>query len=345
MPKKSAYARAGVDIDAASEAVKSMRKHVYSTFNPNVLSRVGSFGGLFDVSFLRNYRHPILVSSIDGVGTKTMIAEMMDQWTVGQDIVHHCVNDILTLGASPLFFVDYIGAANLKPETMEKIVAEMAKACEKVKLPLISGETAEMQGVYQKGRHDLVGCITGVVEKDEIIDGSKITEGAVLFGLPSNGLHTNGYSLARKALNSYSLNDYVKELGCKVGEELLKVHRCYRSIVVPLLQKGVEIHGIAHITGGGFFDNIGRLLPKGLCAEISKKWEIPPVFSLIQELEQISDQEMRQVFNLGIGMVLVVSEASFRSTAASFASPDFIYLGKIKKARSKEESQKVIFAF
>lgn len=351
MGKKGAYAKAGVDIDAATRAVERMKSHIRSTYNEWVIRDVGLFGGLTDVSFLKKYRNPVLVQSIDGVGTKMMIAEMMGRYSIGQCIVNHCTNDVLAQGAIPITFLDYLASAKLKPEVMEQIVAEMAVACRKMRIPIISGETAEMPGVYQEGRHDVVGCITGVVEKDAIIDGTKIEEGDFLIGLPSNGLHTNGYSLARKAFfetAGYSVKTYVPELGCTVGEELLKVHKSYFQSVAPLLLmlNDIEIHGIAHITGGGFFDNIGRLLRDELCARIYYQWKIPPVFQLIQQLEEVSDKEMRRVFNLGIGMVLIVPFKHVKATRgilAQYGERTNIIIGEIEKTRSKKT--KVVFTY
>lgn len=348
--KKSAYAKAGVDIDAADKAVGLMKAHVALTYTPNVLSNVGTFGGLFDVSLLKNFKHPVLVPSIDGAGTKTIIAKAMNQWTIGQDIVNHCVNDILTLGARPLFFVDYVAASELKPEIMEKIVKNMAIACKQVGIPLISGETAEMPGVYQKGQHDVVGSILGVVEKYKIIDGSKIAEGDVLIGLRSNGIHTNGISLAREAffktlgLNVNKLLPKSPGMTITIGAELLKVHLCYLKPVSAVLDL---VHGIAHITGDGLVGNIGRLLPNDLYAEISQKWEIPLLFRVIQETENVSDQEMRQVFNLGIGMVLIVPPEYLKNTRyllECHGETDYLVIGSIKKA-DPQTKEKVIFTF
>lgn len=347
---KGAYAKAGVDIDAAAKAVDLMESHIRSTHNKRVVGDVGLFGGLTDVSFLRHYQNPVLVQSIDGVGTKIMIAEMMSKYTVGQCIVNHCVNDILAQGAIPITFLDYVASSKLRPEVMEQIVAEMAVACRAIGLPIVGGETAEMPGVYQERQHDVVGCVTGVVEKDDIIDGSKIEEADVLIGLLSNGLHVNGYSLARKAFFESNpptgVNTYIDELGCTVGEELLKVHKCYFKSVAPLLRSDIEIHGIAHITGGGFFDNIGRLLRDGLYAEIFYQWKIPPVFRLIQQLEKVSDNEMRRVFNLGIGLVLIVPSRQVKATReilAEYGEPTNIIIGAINRTRSKKK--KVVFTY
>jgi len=345
---KNAYARAGINIEAATRAIDLMKGPIRSTYNERVIGGLGLFGGFFDVSFFKEYKNPVLVQSVDGVGTKLIISEMMKKYTIGQDVVNHCVNDILVHGAAPVTFLDYLAAAKLKPDVMEQIATEMAIACRAINLPIIGGETAEMPGVYRRGRHDIVGCITGVVEKDEIIDGSKIKEADVLIGLPSNGLHTSGYSLARRALlgsAGYSVKTFLPEIGCTVGEELLKIHKCYFGSLSPLLwQNDVEIHGIAHITGGGFYDNIGRLLGSGLCAEISYQWEIPPIFRLIQQIEKVSGQEMRRVFNLGVGMVLIVPfehVKKVRGILAQCGETTNIIIGEIKKSHSK----KVLFAY
>lgn len=349
--KGDAYKQAGVDIDAANKAVDLMKKHIRSTHTADVVTDVGLFSGLFDVSFLKGYENPILVHSIDGGGTKMMIAEMMDNYTIGQCIVNHCINDILSQGARPICFMDYVASDRLEPEVMEQIVDNIATACRVSGIPLIAGETAEMPGVYHEGRHDLVGAVTGVVEKDKIIDGSKIENGDMLIGLWSNGLHTNGYSLVRKAFfetMKWEVNDYIDELGCTVGEELLRVHRCYfNSVYAALSHSNVNFHGIAHITGGGFFDNIGRLLKEGLCAEIEYKWKIPPVFRLIQEIENVSDDEMRRVFNLGIGMVLIVpfDQTNFaRGRLRSMGAGDNIVIGSIRKSKKSDE-RNVVFTY
>lgn len=343
-----AYAKAGVDIGAAEKAVALMTKHIRSTHTEKTLSDIGSFAGLFDCSLLKDYNQPVLVQSIDGVGTKMMIAEMMQSYTVGQCVVYHCINDILAIGALPLTFLNYVGTAELDPTIIAKIVEQMAIACRQVEIPLIGGETAEMPGVYRLGRHDVVGCITGIAEKDEIIDGSKIADGDILIGLSSNGLHTNGYSLARKALletAGYDIDGFLEELGCTVGEELLKIHRCYSKPLNRIFNHTI-IHGIAHITGGGLIANIARLLPKGLLAEISYQWKIPPVFRLIQDIEKVSNTEMRRVFNLGIGMVLIAPFkdcSTIRKILEDNGEPKCPVLGEIKKTRSRKN--KVVFTY
>ncbi|PIZ88249.1 MAG: phosphoribosylformylglycinamidine cyclo-ligase [Candidatus Nealsonbacteria bacterium CG_4_10_14_0_2_um_filter_39_15] len=303
-----AYKKSGVDIDAATEAVERIKAHVRSTFIPGVVSDIGLFSGLFTIPELKEYKEPVFAFSTDGVGTKMMIAESMGIFdTVGQCLVNHCVNDILTSGAKPLIFLDYVASAKLTPEKLENIVKGIAVACREVGCALIGGETAEMPGVYRKDRHDLVGAIFGIVEREKVIDGSRIAEGDVLLGLPSNGLHTNGYSLVRRAIKTarLKLNQYIEELDCTLGEELLKIHKCYFSQVYPIVQR-FNLGGIAHITGGGLIDNIARLLPDNLCAKIDCCWPIPPIFKMVQEIENVSWPEMRKVFNLGVGKVLIV---------------------------------------
>jgi len=303
-----AYKKSGVDIDAATEAVERIKAHVRSTFIPGVVSDIGLFSGLFTIPELKEYKEPVFAFSTDGVGTKMMIAESMGIFdTVGQCLVNHCVNDILTSGAKPLIFLDYVASAKLTLEKLENIVKGIAVACREVGCALIGGETAEMAGVYRKDRHDLVGAIFGIVEREKVIDGSRIAEGDVLLGLPSNGLHTNGYSLVRRAIKTarLKLNQYIEELDCTLGEELLKIHKCYFSQVYSIVQR-FNLGGIAHITGGGLIDNIARLLPDNLCAKIDCCWPIPPIFKMVQEIESVSWPEMRKVFNLGVGKVLIV---------------------------------------
>lgn len=341
MIQESSYKKAGVDIEAAQEAVKRIKAHVRSTFTQDTVSDIGLFSGLTSLQRVEEYRDPVLVQSIDGVGTKLQIAERMNKFdTIGKCLVNHCVNDILAQGAEPLTFLDYAASPKLIPEILEAIVKGEAEACREVNCAIVGGETAEMPGTYRKGRHDLVGCITGVVERDKVIDGSKIEEGDVLVGLPSSGLHTNGYSLVRKALKTARLkvNEYVEELGCTVGEELLKIHKCYFHQVYPLIQQ-FDIRGIAHITGGGLIDNIGRLLPDDLYAKINFQWSIPHVFQMIQEIEKVSWSEMRRVFNLGIGMVLIVPFDQVRDVR--IACKDSRVLGAIWQRKEGEE--KIVF--
>ncbi len=308
------YKQAGVDIEAGEITVERIKSIVQSTYNERVLSDIGLFGGFFDAKF-SEYDHPVLVSSTDGVGTKLKIAFMMNKHnTIGQCLVNHCVNDILTAGAKPLFFLDYFATGKLDVEVAYQVVSGLAIACKENDCALIGGETAEMPSFYSDGEYDISGTIVGVVDKSKIINGSKITKGNVLIGLASNGLHTNGYSLARSVLlKHFSVEQYVPELGIILGEELLKVHRSYFRVVYPLLVEGL-ILGISHITGGGILGNTKRILPKGLELKIDwYSWEMPPIFKLIQKLGEISDEEMRNVFNLGIGLVLIVSKEDVNS--------------------------------
>ncbi len=301
--RRESYRDAGVDIDAADRIVKVIRRQARVTFTPEVLSDLGFFGGLFE---LKGYLEPVLVSSADGVGTKLKVACALNRHhTIGIDLVNHCVNDILTCGATPLFFQDYIAMAKLAQETVESIIEGMAHALGEVGCALIGGETAEMPGLYPEGEYDLVGFIVGVVEKRSIIDGSSIKAGDIIMGLPSSGLHTNGYSLVRRlfSVEPQALNVFYPELGRTLGEELLEPHRRYYPLLKPLLP---QVKGIAHITGGGIPGNLPRILPKGLAAKIEREaWEIPPIFSLIQQQGNIEEGEMYRVFNMGIGMAIV----------------------------------------
>ncbi|MEK6958321.1 MAG: phosphoribosylformylglycinamidine cyclo-ligase [archaeon] len=309
----ASYRDSGVDIDAGNESVKLMKDSVRSTFNKNVLTDLGAFGGAYSIASLSKMKHPILVSTMDGVGTKLKVAAMMNKWSsVGEDIVNHCSNDVLCLGAKPLFFLDYVAASKLEPQNLASVVSGMAKACREVDCVLIGGETAEMPGVYEKGEHDIAGCMVGVVEKSGMVDGSKIKKGDVMVALASDGLHTNGYSLARKVLfdeAGFSPNDFVKGLNNTVGAELLKVHRSYSVAVLALAQK-IRVKGIAHITGGGLVENVPRVIPKGLKPVFDySSIVVPPVFRLIQEKGSIGEKEMFRVFNMGVGLVLVVPRA------------------------------------
>lgn len=305
------YRDAGVDIDAANEAVHRMREHVRSTFTPQVLTDIGSFGGMFALSGIEGYFEPVLVSSIDGVGTKVKIAAQLGSHSsIGQDLVNHCVNDILVQGARPLFFLDYFGTGRLVPVVAEEIIRGLSEACKAVGCALIGGETAEMPGLYPEGEYDLVGCIVGIVDRNRIIDGTKVAPGDTVIGLASNGLHTNGFSLARKALlegpEPFSLYQHIPCLGRTLGEELLAIHRCYAPAILPLLTS-FDIHAMAHITGGGFYENIPRVVPPHCSITIDRRsWKVPPIFTLIQEKGGVPEPEMYRTFNMGIGMVLIV---------------------------------------
>jgi len=302
-----AYAQAGVDIKAADKAKELIKRLARSTSRPEVLTDIGLFGGMFQ---LTGYTEPVLVSSVDGVGTKLKIASYLDKHdTIGIDLVNHCVNDILTCGASPLFFLDYIAMGKLMPEKVQSIVSGIAQACKNVSCALIGGETAEMPGIYQTDDYDLVGFIVGAVEKANIPSGKSIAPGDIIFGLPSSGLHTNGYSLVRQVFgidqDPHSLQVFYPELKRTLGEELLQPHRCYYTQIKPVL---AQIKGLAHITGGGFEGNIPRILPRGLAAQINKDyWQVPPIFKLIQERGKIKEAEMYRVFNMGIGMAIICS--------------------------------------
>jgi len=289
------YKDAGVDIDAQDEAISRIKEHVKGTRTKGVLADVGNFGGLYEFT---GYDKPVIVSSTDGAGTKVKIASLKNQFdTVGQDLVNHCVNDILVQGAKPMFFMDYVATSKLEPDKIENIVKGFTIACKENKMALLGGEMAEMPGVYCENHFDIAGFIVGVVEKDKIIDGSKIKVGDVLVGMPSNGLHTNGYSLAIKV--------FEKELNDR-ADELLKIHKSYFNEIYPLLD---HVHGMAHITGGGLPDNIPRVLPKGLGVKIDKsKWEVPSVFVDIQKMGNVPENDMFRTFNMGIGFVVIVAK-------------------------------------
>ncbi|MCJ7813134.1 phosphoribosylformylglycinamidine cyclo-ligase [bacterium] len=309
MGKQIKYKDAGVDIAAGEKAVERIKGLARSTFTPQVLTDIGKFGGFYAPDW-SHYQKPVLVSSIDGVGTKLKVAFMVGKHdTVGEDLVNHCVNDILTGGARPLFFLDYIATGKLKPHIIEEIITGMSKGCKRVGCSLVGGEMAEMPDFYRKGEYDIAGCIVGLVEKNRIVDGGSIQRGDVLIGLPSDGLHTNGYSLARKVLfeiAKYRVDTFIQDLEMTVGDELLRIHRCYYPLVYPLLEK-INIQGMAHVTGGGIVGNTKRILPAGLTLRIEwGRWEIPPIFKIIQHCGHIADDEMRKIFNLGIGYILVV---------------------------------------
>jgi phosphoribosylformylglycinamidine cyclo-ligase len=304
--KKSAYAEAGVDIDAMTEALGRAKRSVKSTRTAGVLSDIGSFGGLFKSPG----KESVLVSSIDGVGTKLNVAALVGRHdTVGQDLVNHCTNDILAQGATPLFFMDYLGTSRLDPTAFAEVIAGISKACRQNGCALLGGETAEMPGLYPPKEYDLVGAIVGCVERKKIITGESIRSGDAIIGLHSSGLHTNGYSLARKILfekAGLKVSDTFPGLKRTVGDVLLAVHRSYLKPVQALLRK-VRVHGVAHITGGGLVDNVPRVMPDGLCAHIDRKaWTVPVVYSVMAEQGRVDEEEMYRVFNMGIGMTLFV---------------------------------------
>ncbi len=314
---KSAYAKAGVNLEVSNHLKSGLRKMLGGASRSEVLGKVGGFGGLFALK-LKKYKQPILVSSVDGVGTKLKVAFAMNRHhTIGQDLVNHCVDDIAVLGAEPLFFLDYLGTGELKPNVFEKIIAGFVQGCAENNCALIGGETAQMPSFYQKGEYDVSGTIVGVVEKAKMIDGRGIKPGDAVIGIASSGLHTNGYSLARKVFfETLKLKPHTRlsELGCSVGDELLKVHRSYGPLVQALLKSYNKpnrvriVKGIAHITGGGFIDNIPRVLPKKCGVKIERgSWPVLPVFELIEKHGKVDNAEMHQVFNMGIGMTIIVS--------------------------------------
>ncbi len=306
---QNAYARAGVDIREASRAKEMMGEAVRATFSPAVLSDIGAFGGLYDAGGLKEMDRPVLVASTDGVGTKTLVAAEMDRWdSVGRDLVYHCVDDILVQGARPLFFLDYVATAHLEAHQIATIVTGVADACRTVGCALLGGETAEMPDVYRPDAVDLVGTIVGVVDRSSIIDGSRIEEGDVVIGLASSGLHTNGYSLARRALADEDWTVPQRELGgLSIGEVLLLPHLPYLREVEALTAAGVDIRGLCHITGGGLIDNPPRIFPDGLGVVLQRgRWPEPPIFGLIQERGDVFTDEMFQVFNMGLGMLVII---------------------------------------
>jgi phosphoribosylformylglycinamidine cyclo-ligase len=317
MKSPKAYKAAGVDIDLGNRVKSGLPRLLAATHRREVLGKVGGFGGLFALD-TRRYRQPVLVSSVDGVGTKLKLAFVMDRHdTIGQDLVNHCVNDIAVLGAEPLFFLDYLGTGKLEPHVFRQILTGFAKACAENGCALIGGETAQMPGFYQPGEYDVSGTIVGVVERKRMLDGRGIRRGDVVLGMASSGLHTNGYSLARKIFfDDLGLKPttYVPELGNRIGDELLKVHRSYGPLVRDLLSRFNRlpthrvIRAFAHITGGGFIDNIPRVLPSGVDVRIRRgSWEIPPVFNLIRARGSVAEAELFQVFNMGVGMVAIVA--------------------------------------
>ncbi len=322
------YKSAGVDIDAGDEVVKRIKNFAKSTFNKNVLSDIGLFGAFYKPE-LSGYSKPVLVSSVDGVGTKLKIAFATNTHnTVGQDLVNHCVNDIAVCGAQPLFFLDYLAFGKLNPDVASKIIEGFSIACKENNCALIGGETAEMPGLYDEKEYDMSGTIIGIVDKKKIINGKSIKKGDILIGFKSNGLHTNGYSLARKVLlEKFKLDNKISELNSTLGEELLKVHKSYLKLIKSLKKK-TEVKGFSHITGGGIVGNTKRILPKGLKLKISwDSWEVPEIFKLIQKTGNISNDEMRKVFNLGIGLTMIVNKDQRKAVekiASKFDEETFI---------------------
>jgi phosphoribosylformylglycinamidine cyclo-ligase len=333
------YADAGVDINRANKTKQRIKYLAHKTFTRGVLSEIGGFGGLFSVD--KKYLDPVLVSSVDGVGTKLKVAfEMKMHHTIGADLVNHCVNDIAVQGAAPLFFMDYLATGRLEPEVAEKVVEGLAEACKHNGCALIGGETAEMPGFYLEGEYDLAGFIVGVVEREKIINGKTVEVGDIVLGLPSNGLHTNGYSLARKLLfevAGYSPDTFVSEIKNKVGNELMRTHKSYWPIIKKMIA-GECVAALAHITGGGITENLPRVLPRGTAAVIERgTWPVLPIFEHLQKLGNVPPDEMLRTFNMGIGMLLVVPAKKFKKaeTLLDRAGEKFYSVGRIVKGERK----------
>jgi len=340
--KKIDYKSAGVNIDAGNKSVELIKKSVKSTFNKNVLTGIGGFGSLYNLkNIIAEYENPILVQSIDGVGTKTIIACNMKKYdTIGIDLVSACCNDITVMGAQPLTFLDYIANDKLNPIIIKEIVDGMSSACRENDIALVGGETAEMPDTYLPNEHDLVGVITGIVDKKDIIDGSKIYTGDVVLGLPSTGLQTNGYSLARKIffeIGQYDVSDTISDLDKSIGEILLEPSYIYNNYIQLLLQNSIQINGMAHISGGGLVENIPRILPSNCAVKIKKEsWSVLPVFKTMQEIGNIEDGEMYRTFNMGIGMVLIVPAEQKQEIFSIFNGKIAIYeIGNVVNGKPK----------
>jgi phosphoribosylformylglycinamidine cyclo-ligase len=334
------YADSGVDIDRADRAKRRIKYLAHRTFTRGVVGEIGGFGGMFAID-RKKFREPVLVSSVDGVGTKLKVAFMMNlHHTVGGDLVNHCVNDIVVQGAAPMFFMDYLAAGALDPDVAEKVVEGIAEACRHNGCALIGGETAEMPGFYPRGEYDLAGFIVGIAEKTRIITGENVQPGDLLLGLPSNGLHTNGYSLARKLffeVANYSPETYVNDLKGKAGEELMKPHKSYWPVLRKLIDAEL-IHAMAHITGGGITDNLPRILPKGTSAIVERgTWPVLPVFNHLQKLGNVAEDEMMRTFNMGLGMVLVISAKQFKRVQGAIEKQGekAFLIGRIVKGERK----------
>lgn len=325
------YADAGVDISKSQDSLKALSPLIESTFSPAVLNPLGGFAALYDLKrLIQYYEDPILVQSVDGIGTKTMIARLMQDYkSLGYDLVAATANDILVYGATPLSLLDYVASANIEPQALQEIMQGMAQACKQANIALIGGETAEMPGVYQAGEYDLVGMITGVVDKQKIIRGTSIKPGDAVFAFASSGLHSNGYSLARHILfqkHHYQVDTYCADLGTSLGEALLTPHLNYSEPVLGLLKQGLAIKGMAHISGGGIIDNLPRILPPHCAITIKKNcWPIPPIFSLLQSLAAIEERELYRTFNMGLGYVLIAEAQEFKKAADYLKKIDSAY--------------------
>ena len=338
--KSISYADAGVDITSAEKSKQRIKMMARKTFNKQVLSEIGGFGGLFALD-LEKFPNPVLVSSADGVGTKLKVAfELGIHHTVGQDLVNHCVNDIAVQGATPLFFLDYLATGKLENEIVETVVQGLSEACRANGCALIGGETAQMPGFYSEGEYDLAGTIIGAVNRDKIVTGDNIQVGDVLVGLPSNGLHTNGYSLARKLLfevAKYGPDQYVNELKDKTGAALMRTHRSYLSVIKKLTQAEV-VSGMAHITGGGITENLPRILPKGMGAVVDlASWTVPPLFEHLQHLGNVTQDEMLRTFNMGIGLIAVIPAEKIKKAKAILnrANERHCLIGRVVRGERK----------
>ena len=338
------YRSSGVDINLGNELVQRVKQLARRTFTSGVLSDIGSFGGLFQIN-LEALREPVLVASADGVGTKLRVAFLADRHdTVGIDLVNHCVNDILVQGARPIFFLDYLSMGRLSPDISTAVIEGVANGCRLNGCALLGGETAEMPGFYSDHEYDLAGFVVGIVSRERLVDGREIRPGDLIVGLPSSGLHTNGYSLARRivfdALN-LNVNSKINELGTTIGEEFLRSHRSYVSTVSPLLDAGL-VKGLAHITGGGLTENVPRILPAGTAARLVRQtWTVPPIFNFLQKSGQVPDEDMYRTFNMGIGLIVVVDRKaidSVWSVLAATGEQDAVLIGEIIKG-----DQKVIY--
>ena len=332
--KTFTYTDSGVDIKAGEELVNSIKDVVRETHGAEVLSNIGGFGGFFKPN-LSSFQNPVFVSSVDGVGTKLIVAYKAQKYdTIGKDLVNHCINDIAVCGATPLFFLDYFSTGKLEKQTGIEVIKGFVTACKENNVALIGGETAEMPDIYKPGEFDLAGTIVGIVDESEIINGNQIRDGSVLIGFKSSGLHTNGFSLARKVLlSTYQIDDYIKELNVTLSEELLKVHKSYLNLIKEL-KKIEKVYGFSHITGGGIVGNTKRILPKGLGLDIDwQSWDRPAIYSLIQKLGNVPEEDMRATFNLGIGLIAVVDKSMVERVlekAAHLGEPG-IEIGRIKK--------------
>ena len=335
MEKKTfTYKDSGVDIKAGEELVHSIKDLVKDTHGVEVLSNIGGFGGFFKPN-LTTIKNPVFVSSVDGVGTKLIVAYKAQKYdTVGQDLVNHCINDIAVCGATPLFFLDYFSTGKLEQKTGVEVIKGFATACKENNVALIGGETAEMPDIYKPGEFDLAGTIVGIVDENEIINGDQIKEDSILIGFKSSGLHTNGYSLARKVLfSTYKIDDYINELGTTLSEELLKVHKSYLGLITEL-KKIKLVQGFSHITGGGIIGNTKRIVPNGLGLDVKwDSWERPSIYSLIQDLGNVPEEDMRATFNLGIGLIAIVDKSVVNKvleTAEKFGEKGY-EIGRVRK--------------